>query len=127
MKIVLLSTPTRTYIPNIVPPLGIMYIASYLEKNGHNVTIVDIAKDRQDSDAIIRRLKNLKPNLIGISGIITAFSFVKELVKDIKNSLPNIPVVIGGHIVIDNYELLLKKVKSDYLIVGYGEKALLCL
>ena len=124
MKIALISTPTRTHSPNLIMPLGIMYLASYLEQLGHTVKIIDIARTRQSNNVTIDELSKSKPDLIGISGIITAFRFVNELVRDLKKAFPDIPVVIGGHIVLDNYEMLLKSTGCDYTITGYGEKPL---
>src|SRR3990170_3417811 len=124
MKIALISTPTRTHSPNLIMPLGIMYLASYLEQLGHTVKIIDIARTRQSNNVTIDELSKSKPDLIGISGIITAFRFVNELVRDLKKAFPDIPVVVGGHIVLDNYEMLLRNTGCDYTITGYGEKPL---
>jgi len=127
MKIALLSTPTRTSQPNSVPPLGIMYLASCLLKKCHIVKIIDIAKTRQSNETTIAELNDFQPDLIAISGIITAYEFVRSLVKNLKKSFPNTPVVIGGHITLDNTELLLKSVGCDYTIVGYGERKIVYL
>ncbi len=127
MKIALLSTPTRTSVPNNVPPLGIMYLAPCLRKKGHIVKILDIAKTRQSNETTIAELNDFQPDLIAISGIITAYKFIHMLVHDLKPAFPSIPIVIGGHISLDNSELLLKSVGCDYTIVGYGEKKIVYL
>ncbi len=124
MRIILISTPTRTCMPNTVMPLGIMYLASYLEQIGHTVKIIDAAKTRQDNQTIITYLMEFKPDLIGISGIITAFCFTKVLVTDLKKVFSRIPLVIGGHIVLDISEILICSIRCDYTISGYGEKPL---
>ena len=122
MKIALLSTPTRTSVPNLVPPFGIMYLASWLREKKNDARIFDIAKSRQSNSAIITELQEYQPDLIAISGIITAYKYIYELIPDLKTASPNIPIVIGGHITLDNAELLLKNVGCDYTISGYGEK-----
>lgn len=127
MKIALLSTPTRTSVPNTVPPLGIMYLAPCLQKKGHIVRILDIAKTRQSNETTIAELNDFHPDLIAISGIITAYKFIHMLVHDLKPAFPSIPIVIGGHISLENTELLLKSVGCDYTIVGYGEKKIVYL
>ncbi len=121
MRIALISTPTRTYAPNYIPPHGIMYLASHLRNQGHSVTIIDNAKNRAPVIKTISELKTFNPDLIAVSAIITAYRFVKQFVNDIKNSFPSIPVVIGGHIALDNVDLLLNEVGVDYVINGYGE------
>jgi anaerobic magnesium-protoporphyrin IX monomethyl ester cyclase len=126
-KIAFISTPTRTNVPNGIPPLGILYLAAYLRKNGYAVQILDVARTRQSNETIIQELKDIKPDLIAISGIITAYKFIYDLVKDLKQSLPDIPIVIGGHVVLDTIDLLLKKIGCDYVITSYGEKSLMYL
>ena len=127
MKIALLSTPTRTSLPNTVPPLGIMYLAPCLRKNGHSVKILDIAKTRQSNETTIAELNNFQPDLIAISGIITAYKFIHTLTHDLKLAFPSIPIVIGGHISLENSELLLNSVGCNYTIVGYGERKIVYL
>jgi anaerobic magnesium-protoporphyrin IX monomethyl ester cyclase len=127
MKIALLSTPTRTSQPNTVPPLGILYLSSFLRQNGHDTLILDIAKTRQPDTRTIDELKAYQPDLIAVSGIITAYKFIHGLVRDLKAHLPQIPVVVGGHIALENMDLLLKSVGCDYVIVGYGERKILAL
>lgn len=122
MKVALVSTPTRTSVPNIVPPLGLMYLGSYLRDNGHTVKLFDVARTRQSNEKTLDELNNFQPDLIAISGIITAYKFIRTLVHDIKKMYPNIPIVVGGHISLDNVELLLKNVGCNFTINGYGEK-----
>lgn len=121
MRIALISTPTRTYAPNYIPPLGIMYLASHLRNQGHEVRIIDIAKTRQSNEYTISELRTFKPHLIGISAIITAFRFVRQLVRDLKQAFPSNPLVIGGHITLENEEILLNQIGVDFVISGYGE------
>jgi radical SAM superfamily enzyme YgiQ (UPF0313 family) len=99
-----------------------MYIASCLRNEKHTIKIIDVAKTRQKNESTIAELREFHPDLIGVSGIITAYKFIHVLVRDIKRDLPNIPVVVGGHITLDNTDLLLKSVGCDYAIIGYGEK-----
>ena len=122
MKIALLSTPTRTSQPNTVPPLGILYLSSVLTESGHDTKIIDIAKTRQPNETTIDELREYQPDLIAVSGIITAYKFIHVLVRDLKKHLPRIPIVVGGHVALENVDLLLKSVGCDYVIVGYGEK-----
>jgi anaerobic magnesium-protoporphyrin IX monomethyl ester cyclase len=121
MKIALISTPSRTYAPNYIPPLGLMYLAAHLRNLGHSVTIIDIAKTRQPITTTLNELEQYQPDLIAISAIITAYRFVKHLVKDLKHAFPKKPVVIGGHITLDNVDLLINEIGVDYVIEGYGE------
>jgi anaerobic magnesium-protoporphyrin IX monomethyl ester cyclase len=83
---------------------------------------MDIAKTRQSNDTTLAELLEFQPDLIAISGIITAYKFIHVLVHVLKKKFPQIPIVIGGHIALDNTDLLLKSVGCDFVIIGYGER-----
>lgn len=124
MRIALISTPTRTEVPNSYPPMGCLYIASYLKSlpNHYEVTIFDEAKNRNPLNTIISELSDYSPDIIGISGIITAYNYIVELVPHIKNAFPNIPIVVGGHITLgDEMPELLLKYGCTYVMTGWGE------
>jgi len=127
MRVALISTPTRTYAPNYVPPLGIMYLAAHLRNVGHTVTIIDVARTRQSNKQTLKELEAFNPDLIAISAIITAYHFVWELVHDIKKSHQDASIVVGGHITLDNVDMLINDVRADYVIQGYGELKLAAL
>lgn len=120
MRIAFISIPTRLSSRIMVPPYGIMYIASYLRNKGNVVTIIDIARTRQDDSVTIDELHKFKPDVIGISGIITAYGFIKALIPVIKKNFPDIPIIVGGHVALDMDDLLLNA-GCDYVMTGYGE------
>lgn len=124
MRIALISTPTRTEVPNSYPPMGCLYIASYLKSlpNNYEVTIFDEAKNRNSVKDIISELSDNSPDIIGISGIITAYKYIIELVPHLKNAFPNIPIVVGGHITLgDEMPELLLNYGCTYVMTGWGE------
>lgn len=141
---VLLISPNRT-VPKvenkrIAPPLGLLYIASVLEKNGINVSILDTAlegyanekeiNDRilygLDDDKIIDKINQINPDIIGIT-----FSFSSEigniyhLCRLIKNFNKNIKVVVGGIHPSFSTQFTLENKDIDYVIRGEGEYAFL--
>lgn len=124
MRVVLLSTPTRTYTPNYIVPTGIMSLAAWLEKNGHEVKIVDAAALRESNDKIVARVREFDPQLIGVGGIITAYSYIIKLTHDLRKAMPQIPIVLGGQVVINNVDMCYEHMAIDYIIHGYGEIAL---
>lgn len=122
MRVALLSTPTRTKVPNTVPPLGIMYLASSLRNAGHQVLIIDIAKLRLSNQDTVKEIIEFQADLVAISGIITAYRFIYHLVKELRDKLPEVPIVAGGHVALENVDLILKSVQCHYVISGYGER-----
>ena len=124
MRIALVSTPTRMEVPNSYPPMGCLYIASYLKSlpNHYDVTIFDEAKNRNSVNDIISELSDYSPDIIGISGIITAYKYIVELIPNLKNAFPNIPIVVGGHVTLgDEMPELLLKSGCTYVMTGWGE------
>lgn len=104
-----------------------MYLCSYLKENGHEPIIIDQALERLDTDKLMDRIRKENPDVIGISGIITAFDYVRGLMETINKRFPDKIKIIGGHITLDIEDILLKKLKFDYVVNSYGEKKLLCL
>ena len=71
---------------NVVPPLGLMYIAAVLEKAGHAVQIYDA--DPEYEANIIKEIKEFNPDLIGLSFLTVAYQRAFGLCKVLKKELP---------------------------------------
>lgn len=133
MHIVLVAPPKENIVSTTIPedinkergfspPLGLLYIASYLKANSaHTVTVIDSEIERLDYHALKLRLEGLKPDLVGIQVLtftlidaLKTAAIVKELSKDI-------PVVFGGpHVTIFPAESLAHK-DVDYIVRSEGE------
>ena len=94
MKIILINPRIRAWNPNVWVPLGISYVAAILEQEGNNVEIVDLNVERMNNRALQKRVKNT--DIIGITGMITEYQKVLELVNTIKRSNGDLKVVLGG-------------------------------
>ena len=80
MKVLLINPPIKNIIdseiPSFVkqnegffPPLGLMYLASYLKKyTDCEVRILDAVADEMDYDAIERYVRDFHPAVVGITG-----------------------------------------------------------
>lgn len=106
------------------PPLGIGYLVSALEKNGHKVNFIDLTLE-PFSDAEFKRfvLEN-KPDLIGISLMVRALPQTKRLVNCVKQ-VSNIPVVIGGAQPTVMPTFTLEYTQADFAIIGEGEETII--
>lgn len=71
-----------------LPPLGLGYIASYLQRYYGNLDI----KITSDLEEIIR----FKPDIIGVTGYTQNFQIVKKMSEQLKNEL-DVPILLGGH------------------------------
>jgi len=59
-------------------PLGLLYLASYVRERGHDVTIFDGTFEQSES-AFVAHLKAHKPDVVGISALITSRSTALRL------------------------------------------------
>lgn len=102
------------------PPLGLGYIASVLEKNGYTVSIVDLTFEKS-FDFLEKRLKELKPNLVGITCQTTFAEEAFKAVKISKRILPKTVVVLGGpHPTVLPLRTL-QETEADIVVIGEGE------
>jgi anaerobic magnesium-protoporphyrin IX monomethyl ester cyclase len=102
---------------NPVPPLGLMYVASYAEKYGHKVRIMDM---NVDQISLWSKVDEFKPDIVGITATTLTLYDALQVAKKIK-AIGNIPVVIGGaHCNIYPEETSYFK-EIDYVVRGEGE------
>lgn len=77
-------------------PLGICYLAAFLEKNGIDVEIIDAEAEGLEYSNIISRIKKFKSDVVGITSTTVAFHRALELANKIKEYNSDIPIIIGG-------------------------------
>lgn len=104
---------------NVVPPLGLMYIAAVLEKAGHAVQIFDA--DPQYQESIMKDVKDFNPDLIGLSFLTVGYQRAFKLCKALRNELPNKIYCAGGVHTTVKPEATLKEFDLDFIVVGEGE------
>lgn len=105
-----------------LPPLGLIYLASPLEKRGHKIKLIDFIAEPFSE----KKLKNevSKSDVIGISVVSHVKTSVVKLVNFIKGNYPNKTVIIGGpHCTIQQKEAL-KEIKADISVMGDGEETI---
>lgn len=106
------------------PPLGLMYIASYLHKYSHHtVFILDTLAERLNYEAISDEIKNHNPDIVGIS--VTSFTLVDayKIANIVKQVNSEIIVIMGGpHLTIYPEETLSLPC-VDIVVIGEGEVA----
>lgn len=117
MKVVLIHPAGNKSLK--VPPLGLAYIASLLKKNSTETRIVDLNVEKIDLN---KYLGKEKPNIVGISSILTNASQAFKIAKQTKNLLPKSFVVMGGpYASMMGKSLVSKHLEVDATLVGEGE------
>ena len=127
LDVLLINVPTsRKYKREFasvssMPPLGMMYIASHLQKRKYNVKIIDMAVDFFDKNRFINMLKSENPKIIGISSYVESWNPIKTITRVIKDILPNTIITAGGPFATFCYNQLLNETPVDYITFSEGE------
>lgn len=102
-------------------PLGILYIASFLESKGFNCKVLDANAMSLGIEEIIKNVIELSPLLIGIS--INAFSYQAALTyaRQIKKNLPDAIIILGGPQATSAPDLCLENHGIEAVVCSEGE------
>jgi len=108
------------------PPLGILYIASYLrEHSDHEVSVLDMPVEGMSAEDITRIINERQPDIVGIT--TTTFTLIDVLLvaQIVKKIDASIYVCLGGPHV-DIYPIETMRLPNvDFAIRGEGEMAFL--
>ncbi|KPA09288.1 Radical SAM domain protein [Candidatus Magnetomorum sp. HK-1] len=134
MKILLIYPPIENEISHIslknvdkqrgfLPPLGLLYIASYLKKNkDFHVKVIDCNIDKLTHQNIDQVIKEEKPDIVGVSAMTHFLIDAYKVMTTVKQISKKIITVIGGpHSSI--YPITsIHHPDVDYAIKGEGEE-----
>lgn len=102
-------------------PLGIAYVAAALEKDGHQVEIIDGEADDLTPSALVKRIEASQPDIVGVGATTVDFEDANLILKETKERL-NVTTVLGGaHATVLADEVLRENPHIDYLVRGEGE------
>lgn len=133
MKILLIYPPDENMvisnIPSFVqeeggfyPPLGLMYVASYAERNTeHNIEILDTQVEKKGYNDIEKEIQKRKRDVVGISSFTFTLIDAISTAKIVKRVDEDVSVILGGpHVNIYPYESI-NIPEVDYVVLGEGE------
>lgn len=102
------------------PPLGVAYIAAYLEED-NQVKIIDNFLEKRQPTEIIKNIRKFEPDVVGLS--ITTFTINESLAlaKLIKHWNKDIKIVAGGAHPTLFPQQILESPDIDAVVIGEGE------
>ncbi|NUO08805.1 MAG: cobalamin B12-binding domain-containing protein [Candidatus Brocadia sp.] len=133
MKILLINPPAENELlgnnPSIIeeergynPPLGILYIAGYLEKHtGFNVEVLDTQAEEISYDRLRDIIRAKLPDVVGITAMTFTLIDVIKVIGLVKSIRPDTKVVLGGPHVHIYPEETITIPGVDFLVLGEGE------
>jgi len=136
MRIALIHPSGSNWLPgkrditataNRMAPLGLLSIAAWLNKAGHQVAVYDGLGPGapENNAAFAERILAGRPDLAGFSATTSGFLDGVDLAQRLKENRPDIQTVFGGvHISAVGGPLLASYPAVDYLCLGEGEATL---
>lgn len=106
-----------------VPPLGIMYIASFMEQQGFQCDVLDCLVERFKLSDLKNFVTQNKYDMIGITCMTNSALDAYESVKVIREASPDSLIVMGGvHPTALPDQTVRETLETDLIIVGEGEQ-----
>ncbi len=114
-------------VPQSAPPLGLMYMASYLlrARSTDEVRIIDCTVDRFGPADVGRTARSFGPDVVGISAMSIHAPVLHEIAGHVKRELPDATVVAGGPYAAATPERVLADPNVDIAVPGEGEATFL--
>jgi len=109
----------------LIPPLGLLYLSSYVRPHGYQPHIIDLKVERLNDRAVIARLRRARPEVIGIGAFTPDAPEMHRLAGVIKRAFPSTPLVVGGPHASTDPEEVLRDDAVDCAVMGEGEATFL--
>ena len=111
-----------TTIFNLMPPLGLLSIISFLESRGIDAEIIDCYATPLPTEELIAEIIRRNPDVVGFSCTTSSFLEGYGYAALLKERAPRITTVFGGaHACSVGVSLLDSFPAIDYLVIGEGE------
>jgi len=129
MKFLLLNPPMdytaitkESSFEAYLPPVGLLYIASSLEKKGQEVKLIDFVAESFSKEKLKDVLSGI--DAVGITITSQVSTSAKKLIDLIKEINPKIKVIIGGpHCTLQGKQVLVD-MNADISVSGEGENTI---
>ena len=130
MNILLVNPEVRLDEEPFIVPLWAGILASIAENKGHNVGLLDLNALRMKYDGklvptekIIEEIESNNWDVIGIGGLTTTYSRMKELAPLLRKHSPNSLIIAGGGWITYNPEEILQLIPEiNMACIGEGEE-----
>lgn len=106
----------------VLPPLGLLYLASYLKTKGvYTAEILDANALKKGPGEIGAYIAETTFDCIGLSATTLAYPYVVEIAKLIRKILPQAAIVLGGPHAQGDYKGILEEYPELFDFVCYRE------
>jgi anaerobic magnesium-protoporphyrin IX monomethyl ester cyclase len=107
------------------PPLGVLYLASYLRDKGVSVKVTDMSAEGKVLEDILEMIEDERPKLVGFSAMASSIRSAVKLAHQIREKTSyELTLGIGGAHVNSDHDFIDRYNVFDFAIIGEGEKSL---
>ncbi|UCH32248.1 MAG: cobalamin-dependent protein [Candidatus Bathyarchaeota archaeon] len=118
-----LSLTEKSKVIGSWPPLGILYIATILRREGIEVALLDQAAQGYNMEQTIKWVQKEAPDMLGFSALASSGMTAARIAKRVKEYDPNITIIFGNYYATFNDRRILTKYPQvDIIIRGEGEE-----
>lgn len=120
--------PDFSVLANRMAPIGILQLASWLEKHGHPTAVHDCLGPHAPStiEANAEAVLATGPELVGFSATTSGFMDAVDMAAIVKARRPQVKIVFGNvHVSSIGAPILDHFPEIDWLVIGEGEGAML--
>ena len=105
------------------PPLGLLYVLSYLEKNttGHEIVFKDCVAERISHSELKEMYEDIRPDILAVTSFTVSLVDVVLTARACRESFPDCHICLGGHHPIAFPFEAAKLPEFDSIVVGEGE------
>jgi anaerobic magnesium-protoporphyrin IX monomethyl ester cyclase len=127
-KVALINPPIPANVFHHQPylPIGLAYIAAVLEKDAHEVKVIDCPTLGIISTQLKSLIEDFDPNIVGITAMTPTIKSAYTVAQTVKKTRPKTIVVIGGpHVTFMDQQILRDVTDIDVIVRGEGEQTML--
>ena len=106
---------------NVIPALGLAYLAAVAEREGHDVQILDCARGL-GWDAILERGRSFRPDVVGMTTTTPTFGNAVKAARLLRDIVPDAVFIAGGPHATAVPEQAASAGEFDYLVLSEGEE-----
>lgn len=114
----------RPMFSSFAEPLGLLYIAGVLKKEGYDVSILDHGATDYTYSQVLDWIKKENPDVLGIAILTRSFSSGIQIAKLAKEWNSNLTIILGNYQTVCAEKILKKYNFIDFCVIGEGEHTL---
>lgn len=111
--------PGKPYPPS--PPLGLLWLAAFIENQGHNIKVIDNYAKKLDNDDLVKEILRDNPDIVGFHITSLTYPEMEKNIKSLKNLNKELVIVVGGPLATFYSKKIASNNNINFVIRNEGE------